>query len=289
MPKIAKVLCVGDNSVDTDIQCKKYASEYQIEYQGLLLTDNIANGCYHTSVMDTSIIFINDIYENFDKVIFLKQHNNITDILANTYSVSNDLRKNISDSEILFVGCSHTAGVGHSEQNTVYTHQFANQLDLTPLVCGCPGQGNYTIEDTIANYNLAGKKIIIQFTDIFRIRYFSGLENKVIHKMGHEFTRTEIEIFDDARLQYEYLKIVDRVVSRLRDCNAQFLFFQLTHLTGKPQEEIDIYQSQYREFYYAANINVDTAEDNLHFGVNSHQLITKNLHKKWNRLYAENS
>jgi hypothetical protein len=288
MLKISKILCVGDNSIDTDAQCKKYANEYQLEYRGLLLDNNIIDGCYHTSIMDTSITFIGDIYENFDKVIFLKQNNTITDILANTYSISADPRKNISDSDILFVGCSHTAGIGHSDQTTVYTHQFANVLNLTPMVCGNPGQGNYVIEDQLANYNLSGKKIIIQFTDIFRIRYFSTLENKVIHKMGHEFSRAEVEMFHDVRrLQYEYFKIVDRVVSKLRDCGAKFLFFQLTQSTGKLQEETDFYQSQYQEFCYVADINVDIAEDKLHYGPMSHQLIAKELTRKWNKLYAE--
>lgn len=287
MPKMTKILCVGDNSINTDMQCKRYATEYQIEYQGLLLSDIIGNGCYHTSIEDTSINFIKEIYDRFDKVIFLKQDNIITDILSNTYLPIVDLRKEIADNDILFVGCSHTAGVGHSNQDTVYPNQFAKLFKFVPHICGFPGKSNYLIEDILSEYKLTEKKIIIQFTDIFRIRYFSSKENILVHKMGHEFSRSEIEIFDDARLQYEYLKIVDRVVSRLRDCNAQFLFFQLTHSTDKLQEETDIYQSQYQEFCYITDINVDIAKDKLHYGPLSHQSIAKELTRKWNKLYAE--
>lgn len=286
MPKITRILCVGNNSVDTDIQCKRYATEYQIEYRGLLLSDDITDGCYHTSVEDTSITFINDIYDKFHKVVFFKQNNIITDILANTYSLSADSRKKLSKSEILFVGCSHTAGIGHSTQDTVYTNQLANMLNLTPQVNSHPGRGNYLIEDTLSAHNLSNTNVIVQFTDMFRIRYFSSKENKVIHKMGYQCTKNELELFDDQRQKYEYLRMVDRVVSRLRDCNSQFLFFQLTGNTGPLQEEIDLYQSQYREFCYMAEIDIDKAEDEIHFGINSHSLIAKNIYQKWLKLYA---
>jgi hypothetical protein len=285
MPKIAKILCVGDNTLDTDTQCRQYAEEYQVEYRGLLLSDDIDDGCYHTSIEDTSITFIKDIYDKFHKVVFLKQNNIITDILANTYSLSADSRKELLESEILFVGCSHTAGIGHSTQDTVYTNQFAKMLNLTPRVSGNPGRGNYLIEDILSTYNLSGTKVIVQFTDVFRIRYFSSKENKVIHKMGYEFTQNELELFDDQRQKYEYLRMVDRVVSRLRDCDSQFLFFQLAREMGL-QEEIDLYQSQYREFCYMADIGVDKAEDERHFGINSHSLIAKNIYQKWLKLYA---
>ena len=287
MPKIVKVLCVGNNSINTDIECKRYAIEYQIDYRGLLLSNEINDGCYHTSIEDTSVAFIEDIYDKFDKVIFLKQNNIITDILANLYSSPIDSRKELPESEILFVGCSHTAGTGHSTQDTVYTHQFAKMLNLTPRVCAAPGTSNYLSEDSLSTYNLSGKKVIVQFTDMFRIRYFSSKENKVVHKVGYEFSRNEVELFDDQRLKYEYLRIVDRVVSRLRDCNSQFLFFQLTDRTNPLlQQEIDLYQSQYREFCYMADVGIDKAEDGAHYGINSQSLITKNLYKKWNKFYA---
>lgn len=286
MPKILKILCVGDNSSDTDIQCRKYADQYQVKYQGLLVNDDINYGCYHISIMDSSIKFIRSIYDKFDKVIFLKQNNTQTDLLSNLYSKNSDLRSEISDSDILFVGCSHTYGIGHTSQNTVYTHQFAKMIGLNPLVNGNPGKGNFLIEDILSTYKLTNKKVIIQFTDILRIRYFSAIENDVIHKTGSEFTIDEVKMFDDARVQYEYLKIVDRVVSRLRDAGCKFLFFQLTHITGNVQENIDLYQSQYREFCYMPDINVDVAGDNLHFGSLSHRLIAEELIKKWGELYA---
>jgi len=289
MQKITKILCVGDNSADTDRQCRQYAEQYQVKYQGLLVNDNINYGCYHTSIMDSSIKFIKSIYDKFDKVIFLKQNNTKIDILSNLYSKNSDLRTEISNTDILFVGCSHTYGSGHNSRDTVYTHQFSKMIGVNPLVNGYPGRGNFLIEDMLSTYKLTNKKVIIQFTDIFRIRYFSVTEDTVIHKQGSEFTINEVKMFDDARLQYEYLKIVDRVVSRLRDAGCEFLFFQLTPHRGKLQEDIDLYQSQYREFCYMADMNVDVAEDNIHYGSLSHQLIAEELNKKWCKLYAENS
>jgi hypothetical protein len=233
--------------------------------------------------MDSPIKFIKDMYEKFDKVIFLKHGDMLTDVIGNTYSTSIASRKKLADSDILFVGCSHTAGDGHPTCETVYPTQFSKLINASPQIRGNSGKSNYLIEDILAEYELANKKVIIQFTDINRIRYFDKKENKVVHKMGHNYSRSEVEMFDDARLQYEYLRIIDQVVSKLRDCNCQFLFFQLTNA---PCLEIDLYQSQYREFCYMAHIDIDRATDNLHFGVNSHQLIATDLHRKWKMLYG---
>ena len=90
----------------------------------------------------------------------------------------------IKDNEILFIGCSHTGGSGHGElvkhdpnkiywigpHDTVYTHIFSKALGLIPKVDAHWGRSNYLTEEKLNTYNLKNKKVIIQFTDIHRLR-----------------------------------------------------------------------------------------------------------------------
>ena len=51
MLKINKILCIGNNSIDTDTQCRQIATKYDIAYKGMA-TRQLDDGCYHTSFED---------------------------------------------------------------------------------------------------------------------------------------------------------------------------------------------------------------------------------------------
>jgi len=292
MPKIKKVLCIGNSTVDTDNQCRRIAIEQTINYYGMVAADNITeHGCYHVSIADFSIKHIQTLINQVDEVIFLDQD-------ATTGAGTGQILKNvtlqvdrsftsINKSDILFVGCSHTYGIGHSSPNTVYPSIIANQLKLNPLVRGNPGLGNYLIEDVLSEYAVKEASVIIQFTDIFRLRYWDKKTKQIKHIGGHNFTRQEIEMFDEERLAYEFKQMVARIVGRLRDAGAKFLFFQLTHDVIS-MLELTLYMSEFKEYCWTPDIAVDLANDKLHHGPASHKLIADRLLTKWNELYAEN-
>ena len=90
---------------------------------------------------------------------------------------NNETNKEIKDNEILFLGCSHTEGEGHNNKNTVYTHLLAKELNLIPLIDAHRGRGNYLTEEKLNTYKLQNKKVIIQLTDVYRIR-LNGVDRK---------------------------------------------------------------------------------------------------------------
>lgn len=288
MPK-NKILYIGNNTEDTDIQCRRNSEVLGVPYQGMIDTIPTEYGAYHTSLADVSVDTLQNIIEYFDVVEFLVQDNInddlwlATEILKNQTTLVDKTKKSI-ENKMLFIGCSHTAGVGH-DGNTVYTSVLSKMLGYEKQVFGYPGKGNYLFEEVLSQYSLKDSKIIIQFTDMYRVRFFDNDSNKVIDKQGVNYSKKDIEFFTDEYLSYEFLKIVDRVVARLRDANAKFLFFMLSK-DHKFYNSLNLKLSEYKEYCWTPDIAVDLAKDNLHYGIESHKLIASKLQKRWEKLYA---
>lgn len=289
-----KVLCIGNNTIDTDKQSFDIAKIRNITFRGGITSFNqvSADGCYHTSVSDMPDYEILQANDYFDEILFFDNYEK-NSILESTSTVIKNILKNknidlkiIPKNHMLCVGCSHTAGVGHNTADTVFPTLAAKRLGRYPIISGHPGKGNQVIEDALAEYNLNSQHVIVQFTDVYRIRFFDSKLNTVVYKSGKDYTREEIAQLDDARLLWEYEQMVKRVVSKLRSSNAKFVFFQLSHSLN---EETNRYMSNFKEFcYIPSNTIVDTASDGMHYGVQSQQNISELIIKRWNRLYAEN-
>ena len=213
---------------------------------------------------------------------------------------NNDFNKEIKDNEILFLGCSHTAGIGHGVYNsdaesiadswpgphdTVYTHIFSKLLGLTPLVDVHPGKGNYFTEEKLNTYNLKNKKVIIQFTDVYRLR-INGVN--ISPSKPKFFTVSHSEVFTDEVLASMFCEQVKRIVNLLRTNNCQFLFFHATHRVNLEFEVYDILE-QYKEFcsIYKVNHVVDIADDGTHWGPKTMEYLANILLINWRKLYDE--
>jgi hypothetical protein len=293
MPK-NKILCIGNNSIETSHLANILANQLGENYNGLLNDVNVIplNGVYHTSIEDLSIEGVNKIIDKFDQIEIFDQKNS-NDRLAYLQRMTLKNQLDLVDKEyptidekFLFVGCSHTAGIGHHTNNTVYTKLFSDYRNKKSLVLGNPGKGNYLFEQLLNSYNLKNSQVIIQFTDIFRLRYVSST-GSVVEKQIADFLKPEIEFFTEEKLTQDFLDIVNRIVVRLRDANANFLFFQLTH--QHPTDCLIHYKlSKYKEFCWIPDVNQDLASDGMHFGIKSHRLIADKLIARWNMLYAQN-
>jgi hypothetical protein len=291
MPKITKILCVGDNSINTDMQCQTIALQYNVSYKGIVIDQISSDGCYHVSLGDKSISEVEELMYLVDKVIFLDQLATDdlglqTQILKNICDKDQFNQINLASDDILFIGCSHTHGVGHKTVESVYTSKVSKELNLTPIVRGFPGQGNFKFEDILSEYRLNnGDNVIIQFTDIFRIRFYDPITQMVVHKMGKDFDKIEMGLYTEERLKYEFEQLVYRLVARLRDAKVNFLFFQLASQTSQ-MLNINLFLSSLKEYCWTPNINLDLADDDLHYGPKSHEKIADRLIKRWKLLYA---
>lgn len=196
-------------------------------------------------------------------------------------------RKQI-ENELLIIGCSHTAGVGHTSNKTTYPQLFSKMLNVTgPLIIGLPGQGNMTIESKLTELSLRNKSVIVQFSDVFRLQVYESKLDKVVKKQSRDYTRDDVAFYTENYLQYEFFKIVNRLVTRFRDADVNFLFFRLSHMHEnyyQIEEELD----KFPEYCSMERAVIDFASDGMHYGINTHQEISNRLHNKWTALYAQN-
>jgi MoaA/NifB/PqqE/SkfB family radical SAM enzyme len=69
-----KILCLGNNSEDTDTRSKLLAHQQGMFYHGLITEiKNVAPGCYQTSIYDMSYGDLIELSKNIDEVIILDQ------------------------------------------------------------------------------------------------------------------------------------------------------------------------------------------------------------------------
>lgn len=69
-----KILCLGNNTEDTDIRAKLVAREQNLEYHGLITeVKEISSGCYQTSFYDMPYGDLIELSEQIDDVIILNQ------------------------------------------------------------------------------------------------------------------------------------------------------------------------------------------------------------------------
>lgn len=263
-------LVICSSPVDDNLQGKKYSADFAntVEYNFFELGELIKK-------YDEVILIDNATDEK--SYWFLVQFANMYKLEApvrpHSFYVPDNTRKLLHSDQILFLGCSHTHGSGHSKPETVYTHILSKMLDKKPVVDAHPAKGNWFTEEKLQKYDLKNATVIVQLTDMHRIM----LNN--IHRPGHEMTRAQYEVYSDEVLASIHIQLVARVVNLLRANNAQFLLF--TICSQYPLEnEVNSLLVKYPEYVYIPDYDLDTADQGHHLGVKSHTYWAKNLYER---------
>lgn len=196
----------------------------------------------------------------------------------NRFYINRNQDQKLNSDQILYIGCSHTYGIGHSTPQTVYTNILSKMLNKVPVINAHHGRGNWLTEEKLQTYDLKNCAVILQFTDIYRIR-LNGIDVK-----GYNFSREQSLVFSDKVLASIFLDIVKRTVNLLRANNAKFCFFQLSHEYPLGPEVISVL-STYKEFVYIAEPNLDTGDLGNHMGVLSHTHWAEEIYKRFACLY----
>lgn len=68
-----QILCLGNNTQDTDIRCQTIAEQYNVPYRGLVTAIPTEPGCYHSSYYDLDYYTLENLANTMDLVIFLDQ------------------------------------------------------------------------------------------------------------------------------------------------------------------------------------------------------------------------
>ena len=248
---------------------------------------------YATSPCELGFDYTISLFDKFDQVRFLKNHNNFPVAIMQKeleiiYNKSYKSNFSILDQDKLnFFGCSHTYGIGHDSSSTTYPAILSNLLDIEYNNYGLPGRGNYDIEDLLNSFTIQNAKVIVQFTDMYRIRYF--YDDTLVQTPTHRAI-PQIQnaiLLSEENLFFNFTKIVERIVNRLREGNNQFLITFTHNIDSDYTNKCLEFLFEFKEFRSMQGCPVDVGTDGIHFGIKTMELWAKQLYRAWIALYGK--
>ena len=134
-----KILCLGNNSEDTDIRAKLVAREQNLEYHGLITEIKEINpGCYQTSFYDMSYGDLVELSKNMDDIIILDQSKESyldEHAFYQTISLGKHLK---STCNVIFLDDSFN----YTVEDVLKTNK---SLCILPFIQSVTVNGNYTV------------------------------------------------------------------------------------------------------------------------------------------------
>jgi hypothetical protein len=295
---MVKTILFVNNHLKDLFEVQEICSKENLQCGGTLLSKEtpIVDGySYAISPCEAGFDYTISLFNKFNNVIFLKNHNNFAvaimqkelEIIYNNSYVPKF--PNLDLTKLNFFGCSHTYGIGHDSPSTTYPAILSNFLDIEYNNYGLPSKGNYDIEDLLNNFTIQNAKIIIQFTDMYRIRYFYNdtLVQTPVHR-GISQIQNAI-LLSEENLFFNFTKIVERIVNRLREGNNQFLITFTHNIDSDYQNKCLEFLFKFKEFRSMQGCAVDVGTDAIHFGPRSMELWAKQLYRAWTALYGKES
>jgi hypothetical protein len=277
-------------------EVERICQEQKIPFGGTLfsIADEIKPGIsYAASPVEIGFNNIQSLIDKFDDIVFLKDHENYVvklyqtelEFLQSDKNVDNTF-KILDQNKLNFFGCSHTEGSGHTSIETTYPYVLSNIMGMEYNNFGMGGKSNYNTEDLLSTFSIKNSKLIIQFTDIYRIRY---LENDMTQHKSIYNTKDKLSnslIFNEENLLLNFKNIVNRIVGRLRDGNNKFLITYTCNIENVDAVKCHEFLYGFKEFSSTIGTQIDVAADNAHYGIQSHKLWAERLYKKWIELYG---
>lgn len=198
-----------------------------------------------------------------------------------------DICSKLDQNKIHFFGCSHTEGTGHESPSTTYPSVLSTLLNLEYVNHALGGKGNYDIEDLMNTFTIQNSKIVVQFTDMYRIRYFYDniLFQSALHR-ADPCVHNPIFLSEE-NLFFNFKKIVERIVNRLREGNNQFLITFSHNIESDYSIKSLEFLLEFKEFRSMQDCAIDVGTDNVHFGIITHKLWANRLYKRWVELYGQ--
>ena len=269
-----KILCLGNNTEDTDIRAKLVAREQNLEYHGLITeVKEISSGCYQTSFYDMSYGELIELSKQIDDVIILDQP-------KDSYFDEHAFYQTISLGKYLKSG-SNVIFLDESLNFTVEDDVKINKsICILPFIQSVSLNGNYTVccrsytpiskvEPTInyssdANRNLIKQKMLAgeKLDQYCKICY--DLEDKKI--ISPRITQT-IEWTNRLNIKNvnELTKITDPVYYEIRASNQCNLMCRMCNpesssLIEKENQKLKIFDESKHQYTGFDHVNIDKVE-----------------------------
>ena len=290
-----KILFVNDH-LKGSAEVQEICSKENLLFGGTLTSEEtpILEGySYAISPCQSGFDYIISLINKFDQIRFLKNHNNFpVEIMQKELEIiyNKSYKSNfpmLDQDKLNFFGCSHTYGSGHDHPSTTYPAILSNMLGLEYNNYGLPGQGNYDIEDLLNTFSIKNSKLIIQFTDMYRIRYFYNNELITTPVFRAEKYIQHAILLNEENLLFNFKKLVERIVNRLREGNNQFLITFTHDIDVDDRIKCLEFLFEFKEFRSMQGCAVDAGTDGVHFGPKSMELWAKQLYRYWVELYGK--
>jgi hypothetical protein len=283
-------------------------------FQGQVIDESLI---YHTSLADcrnleqfltkfkliywahSAISEFNNYQDYFETLYLLKSHGNVIGIdNVDPYNIKNFSAIKNDESNIVFFGCSHTAGGHHHTKDTEYVNLLSTHFNQPILNLAESGKGNFRSFDLFNNLEFyKNQKVILQLTDFARLKFYPDSLPTTVFKESQLYkikNRSYFDVYNDKQLIYMTLTRLDSVIKYSRSFGLNFVFFYLgdtPNFSNIPENDfykktVEYYLLDYKE--YIPNIlqrNVDRGTDNLHYGPLSHKIWANEIINKIQTLY----
>lgn len=201
-----------------------------------------------------------------------------------------DKIKKLTNNDMVFFGCSHTYGTGLSDPTTQYANRVAKYFNKNCVNLAQPGGSNsWIFNKFVQTQFLPGQMVVVQLTGLGRLRYVNkdGKISNVLFNTPNDKLKSMIDVYNDKYLFYNLLYQVIAMVELARSKQLKMIFW-LWNYKGEYTKEDQTYFYDMPEFVPATvleNFAVDLAEDNIHFGIQSNQIIASKLVEYMKQIY----
>lgn len=197
----------------------------------------------------------------------------------------------LSDNDMVFFGCSHTYGIGLSDPSTKYSIQVAKYFNKNCVNLSQPGGSNSWAFNKFTQTNFRpGQMVVVQITSLSRLRYTDengNLSNIIFTNISNSKLKKIVDVYNDKYLFYNLLYQITAMVQIARSKKLKMVFW-LWNYKGELTKHDQTYFYTMPEFVPASlleNFAVDSAEDNLHFGIESNRNIATTLIEYIKKIY----
>lgn len=216
--------------------------------------------------------------------------------------------KNVNDNDIIFLGCSYTAGVGLTSLKQRYSNLVSNFFNKNEINCAKGGASNYYSfkQFNSLNFKSQNNLVIFQITELARIEYFNpkvqSFESIMLSNTHHKKLPHLLETFDDFYLINDLLSRLTLLINFCREKKLKLVIWSIARIPGNEvlETQLENYLLGFKEYIQLDNrldtptsYRVDNAADGTsqlgtgHPGPESNKLIAEKLITHINNLYFQ--
>lgn len=206
---------------------------------------------------------------------------------------------NTTENDIVFLGCSYTAGTSLPADAVRYSTIVSKQLNKNELNLSKGGTGNYRSFDVFGQINFKpGTSLVLQLAELSRVRWY---DNRIIdQQLSVKPSKELLAVYTDKFLIYDLIRQLRIIVDSCRARQIQLVIWSNASLGNTELDTIlETYLSKFPEYLYLTkkinlpeSYRVDNGKDGAnqelgvgHPGPESNKIIAQRVIEHYNKLY----